>query len=244
MVPMIGPNGPVQVAADRADAAQAAGYKSAYKMTGPDGSPAYVAADRVDAARQANYAVAPDNPGVQKMVTPDGKITYAMPNEVSQFEASGHTKIAPDGRFEVKPLPGEYNTDTMRRAVNVGRALGPEQMQKSAQAEQNWWTSKEGLKDEAAGAVNLGLTGAETIGALTGGSEAGAAVKAGARALGETETLQLIKSSPRLYAEWVLKHPATQQAAVKAAAKVAGGAASAIGVGGMYAAYKWLTKLD
>lgn len=245
MVPMLGPKGEtVQVASDRVPAAQAAGYKSAYKMTGPDGSPAYVAEDRVGAARQANYAVAQDNPNVQKMVTPDGRLTYALPGEVSQFEASGHTKIAPDGRFEVKPLPGEDNTDTMKRAVNVGRALGPEQMQKSAQAEQNWWTSKEGLTDEAKGLFNVTAAGAETLSALAGGSEVGAAGKVGLKALGETETMQLIKSSPRLYAEWVLKHPETQKLAIKTAAKVGGGAASAIGAGGIYAAYKWLTKLQ
>jgi hypothetical protein len=112
------------------------------------------------------------------------------------------------------------------------------------QAEKNWWTSKEGMKDEAAGLVNVGAAGAETLASLTGTSEAAAGAKAGLTALGETETMQLIKSSPRLYAEWVLKHPATKQAAIKAAVKVGTGAASAIGAGGAYAAYKWLSKLD
>jgi hypothetical protein len=144
----------------------------------------------------------------------------------------------------VRPLPGEDSTATMQRAVNVGRALGPEQMQQSMQAEKNWWTSKEGMKDEAAGLVNVGAAGAETLASLTGTSEAAAGAKAGLTALGETETMQLIKSSPRLYAEWVLKHPATKQAAIKAAVKVGTGAASAIGAGGAYAAYKWLSKLD
>lgn len=243
MVPMIGPQGPVNVSADRVEAAQAAGYKSAYKMTGPDGSANYVAEDRVPAARQANYAVAPDNPNVQKMVTPDGRVTYALPGEVSQFEASGHTKIAPDGRFEVKPLPGEDNTDTMRRAVNVGRALGPEQMQKSAQAEANWWVSKEGLKDEAAGALNVGAAGAETLATIAGVSGTATAAKAGMAALGETETMQLLRSSPKLYAEWLLKNN-VKQVAVAGAKKAAAGAAGAAGAGGVYAAYKWLKSLS
>lgn len=243
MLPMIGPdNKPVNVAADRAQAAQAAGYKPAVKMTGPDGSANYVAQDRVDAARQSNFAVAPDHPGAQKMVTPDGRITYALPNEVQQFEASGHTKIAPDGRFEVRPLPGEDSTATMQRAVNVGRALGPQGMDKAMTAERNWWTSKEGMKDEAAGLVNVAGAGAETMAALTGGSAAAQGVKAGASALGETETMQLIKSSPRLYAEWVLKHPATKAAAVSIGKKLLWHAG--IGGGGTILALKWLGKLD
>jgi hypothetical protein len=208
-------------------------------MQGQDGKTVRVPPSQVADMRKGNYAVQPDNPGAQKMVTPDGKITYALPNEVQQFEASGHTKIAPDGRFEVKPLPGEDSTATMQRAVNVGRALGPQQMQQSMQAEKNWWTSKEGLKDEAAGLVNVGAAGVETAAALAGGSAAAQGVKTGLSALGETETMQLIKSSPRLYAEWVLKHPATAQAAVK----VGSGALKAIGAGGAYAAYKWLSKV-
>jgi hypothetical protein len=227
------------VDADKVDAATASGFKPAVKMIGPDGSPGYVSQDKLDQARQLNYAVAPDHPGAQKMVTPDGRITYALPNEVQQFEASGHTKIAPDGRFEVKPLPGEDSTQTMQRAVNVGRALGPEQMQKSMQAEKNWWTSKEGMKDEAAGLVNVAGAGAETMAALTGGSAAAQGAKAGMQALGETETMQLIKSSPRLYAEYLLKHPATAQTV----GKVASGALKAVGAGGAYAAYKWLSKV-
>jgi hypothetical protein len=234
---------PGMVDADKFDAATASGFKPAVKMVRPDGAPGYVSQDKVDAARQSNFAVAPDHPGAQKMVTPDGKITYALPNEVQQFESSGHTKIAPDGRFEVRPLPGEDSTQTMQRAVNVGRALGPEQMKQSVQAEKNWWTSKEGLKDEAAGLVNVGAAGAETMAALTGGSAAAQGAKAGLSALGETETMQLIKSSPRLYAEYLLKHPATAQAAQKIAVKAAGGALTAIGAGGAYAAYKWLSKL-
>jgi hypothetical protein len=243
-VPMLDQQGNAgMVDADKVQAATASGFKPAVKMVGPDGSPGYVSQDKVDAARQSNFAVAPDHPGAQKMVTPDGKITYALPNEVQQFESSGHTKIATDGRFEVKPLPGEDSTATMQRAVNVGRALGPQQMQQSMQAEKNWWTSKEGMKDEAAGLVNVAGAGVETAAALVGGSEAGVGAKAGLSALGETETMQLIKSSPRLYAEWVLKHPALKEAAVKAAVKVGTGAASAIGAGGAYAAYKWLSKV-
>lgn len=245
MVAMIDPKGQaVNVAADRAFAAQAFGYKNAFKMQGPDGSQNYVAQDRVDAARQANYAVSPDNPNVQKMVTPDGRITYALPDEVQKFQASGHTKIAPDGRFEVQPLPGEESTDTMQRAANVAKALGPEGMEQSLKAERNWWVSKEGLKDEAAGAANVGLAGAETLATIAGVSGTAQAAKLGLTALGETETMQLIKSSPRLYAEWVLKHPQTRQAIIKGAVKVGGGAASAIGAGAVYQAYKWLSKLD
>jgi hypothetical protein len=240
------------VDAEKVQAATSSGFKPAVKMVGPDGAAGYVSQDKVDSARQANFAIAPDHPGAQKMVTPDGKITYALPNEVQQFEASGHTLIHPDGRFEVKPLPNtssgimgneEDNTEVMKRASNVSRALGKEQMDRSMQAEQNWWTSKEGLKDEAAGLANVGLAGAETVATLAAGSEAAAAGKAGLNALGETETMQLIKSSPRLYAEWLLKHPNTQQAAIKVATKAAGGALTAVGAGGAYAAYRWLTKL-
>lgn len=231
------------VDADKVQAATSSGFKPAVKMVGPDGAPGYVAQDKVDAARQSSFAVAPDHPGAQKMVTPAGQVTYALPGEVDQFKASGHTLIHPDGNFQVTPLPGEDNTATMQRAANVSRALGPEQMQKSAQAERNWWTSKEGLKDEAAGLVNVGAAGAETLATLAGGSAAGQAVKTGAQALGETETMQLIKSSPRLYAEWLLKNKG-KQVAVDAAKQVIKHPIQSSGiVGGIYAAYKWLSKL-
>jgi hypothetical protein len=239
-VTMIDPQGVARTVPGDAVAQAPAEWKTATKMIDTQGTPRWMPTDAVNDARQHNYAVHPENPGAQKMVTPGGQITYALPNEVQQFEASGHTKIAPDGRFEVKPLPGEDSTATMQRAVNVGRALGPEQMQQSMNAEKAWWISKEGLKDEAAGAVNVGLTGAETLSTLAGGSAAAQGAKAGLSALGETETAQLIKSSPRLYAEYVLKHPALREVAAKAGAKAIDVVGTGLGAGGAYLAYKWL----
>lgn len=240
---MVAQNGQAgMVDADKVEGAKAAGLELGVKMQGPDGGLGYVAESKVKAARQANYSVTPDNAGAQKMVTPDGRITYALPSEVEDFQSTGHTKIAPDGRFEVKPLPGESNIDTMNRAINVGRALGPKEMERSVQAEKNWWTSKEGMKDEAAGLANVGIVGAETVGTITGGSEVLAAGKAGLQVLGETEAMQLLRSSPRLYAEYLLKNqalPALKTAAVEA---IKHPLRTTSIVGGLGAAWHWLTS--
>src|SRR5258708_2397894 len=126
------------VDADKAPAAFASGLKPAVKMVGPDGAAGWVTQDKLDQFRQNNYAIAPDHPGAQKMVTPDGRITYALPDEVQKFEGSGHTKILPNGNFQIKPMPGEDGGDVMKRAVNVGRALGPQEMERGRQAEQEW----------------------------------------------------------------------------------------------------------
>jgi hypothetical protein len=155
------------------------------KMVGPDGSTQQVAPANVAAMRQKNFALTPDNPNTQKMVTVDGKIAYVLPNEVTQFEDAGGTRILPDGRFLVKNMRSD-NTDfpdsvpdVRERAVNVVKALGPEQTSKAIEAEKKYWTSKEGLKEEGKGAINVALVGGGTMAAL-------AAPAVAARVLGPT----------------------------------------------------------
>lgn len=221
------------------DAAAGIGWKPASKMIGTKGEVKWIPNDQVDAARNAKepFQLHPDSG--QKMVTPDGKITYALPEEVDKFKASGHTKIMPDGRFEIQALPGEDQADTYKRAANVAKALGPQQMEKSKKAEEDWWTSKEGLKDEGKGLANVGLTVADTLGTITGGSELAAAGKAGLKALGRTEVMQLMRSSPKLYAEWLIKNPAARKAVADIGLKSIKGLGY---IGGAYEAGKWLYK--
>lgn len=141
-IPMIDQNGNAgMVDVDKAQAAAATGkYESAVKMIGPKGEQGYVAKSKVDSARSNQYAVSPDS-GVP-MVTPAGQMTYALPDEVDKFEQSGHTLIKPDGSFQVKPLEGEDNTDTMARAAKVAQTLTPEMKQKAMDAESKTFTTK------------------------------------------------------------------------------------------------------
>ena len=135
-VPMLDQHGnPGLVDADKVQAAQSQGYQPAVKMQSPNGSMGYVAQDKVSAARQNNFSVTADNPGVQRMATPQGQLTYALPSEVDQFKASGHVPIDDNGSFHVEPLPGEDNTDTMARAATIAKNLPPEVMKKAIDAE-------------------------------------------------------------------------------------------------------------
>lgn len=141
-------------------------------MVGPNGEKQQVAPSDVSSMRQKNFAITPDNPGVEKMATADGKIAYVLPGEVTGFEDNGATHILPDGRFTVKNLRSDNTEfpdsmpDVRERAVNVAKALGDEQMKKSVAAEQKYWTSKEGLKEEAKGLGNVVLVGGGTMATL------------------------------------------------------------------------------
>lgn len=94
-------------------------------MTGPKGEQVQVPASQVDSMRAQNYAVNP-GPNTKLMITPEGKLTHALPDEVDKFKASGHVLVQPDGTFTVEPLPGEDNTDTMARAAKIGKAVTPD----------------------------------------------------------------------------------------------------------------------
>lgn len=141
-------------------------------MVGPKGEKTQVSTNDVASMRQKNYAISPDTPGAQQMVTADGKIAYVLPNEVTNFEDNGATQILPDGRFLVKNLRSDGSEfpdsipDVRERAVNIAKALGDDQMKKSVAAEQKYWTSKEGLKEEAKGLGNVALVGGGTMAAL------------------------------------------------------------------------------
>ena len=113
--PMIATDGtPRMIPNDGVSDATNAGYKPATKMIDPQGTPRWVPTEAVDQARSSNWAVA-SQPGVTRMATPQGQLTYALPNEVEAFKKSGHVPIDDTGNFRVDPLPGEYNTDTMQR---------------------------------------------------------------------------------------------------------------------------------
>src|SRR5258708_4725768 len=96
--PMISPDfaSTKLVPAEQVASAQAAGWDTAVRMTGPQGELKWVPSKQTDQARQANFAVHPDNPGAVKMVTPQGEINYALPGEVDTFKKAGHTLINPD----------------------------------------------------------------------------------------------------------------------------------------------------
>lgn len=166
---------------------QAAAGVRPVTMVGADGSKTQVPPDQVAAMRQKNFAITPDNPDAQKMVTADGKLAYVLPNEVTSFEDNGATQILPDGRFTVKNLRSDGTEfpdsvpDVRTRAVNVVKALGPEQTQKAMDAERKYWTSKEGLKEEAKGLGNVVVVGGGTLATL-------AAPAAGAKLLAPTVT--------------------------------------------------------
>jgi hypothetical protein len=81
------------IPADQVDQASNAGWQKAVKMVGQKGDSRYFPTANVDDARKANYMVHPDNPGVQPMLTPDDKTTYALPDEVDTFLKSGHKAI-------------------------------------------------------------------------------------------------------------------------------------------------------
>lgn len=220
------------VSSDRVEAAQAAGFKPAVKMIGPDGSAGYVAQDRVDAARQAKFAIAPQ-PGVQRMATPEGQLTYALPAEVDKFKASGHVPIQDNGNFRVEPLDGESNTDTMARAAKIGKNLPPEVMKQAIEAEKSTFTSGRIAANLVAGPAIAGA-------GLTAAAGAGVAGAAAGDAIASVPEMQYILSSPRLYMQWLLANPEVRSALVKGAIK----GATTLGLSAVGAKYlsKFLPK--
>jgi hypothetical protein len=168
-----------------------------------------------------------------RMITPDGEITYALPQEVGKFLASGHVLVNKDGTFIVSPLPGEDNTDTMARAAKIGKAVTPEMLQ----------AEKKTITPEriAANLVAAPVLGVGTLGAIAGAGAIPGAVSAGYSALtaptataatvgtglldeaGNEITREAIKYGPSL-----LRTIATSPAAVTAAKWLVGGSAAAI----------------
>jgi hypothetical protein len=207
-------------------------------MVGPKGQRVTVQQSEVPKMRQQNYAVTPDTKGAVRMVTPEGKLTYALPNEVQGFKSSGHVPIDANGRYEIQPLPGEDFADTAARAVKIAKGLGPLQ-QKAEQAEMAHYTSKEGLKDEAKGLANVGLTiGGQLSGYAAAGKIAQATGALGAK-FAATEAGQQFLSSPKLYAEYVLKN-AGPEVAKQAGKYLLKKVAPTVGT---ILAAKWLWKL-
>ena len=85
-------------------AAQHGGWTAGtVKMIGPQGQTRTfnrgdVGPNYLNQARAKGWAVTPDTPDAQKMVTPGGQVTYAMPDEIGTFEQSGHRRIDAQGR--------------------------------------------------------------------------------------------------------------------------------------------------
>jgi hypothetical protein len=149
-------------------------------MITPEGNQVVVPQNKVDDMRKQNYAVSPDNPGVQRMATSQGQLTYALPDEVEKFKSSGHVPIQDNGYFEVTPLPGEESTDTMARAAAIAKNLPPDVMQKAIDAEKKTFTAKNLFKATVVAPV---VVGGGTMLALTG---AGAAIDAAPAATAAT----------------------------------------------------------
>lgn len=214
------------VDADKVESAKTAGFEPAVKMQGPNGATGYVAESKVSAARQSNFSVTPDNPGVQRMATPKGQLTYALPSEVEQFKSSGHVAIDDKGNFQVEPLPGEDNTDTMARAATLAQKLPPDVMKKAIEAEKSTFTAARIAKTLGVAALaGPAIVGAETEGAAA----AGAAAIPTARAIG-TAAGTAVK---------LAKTPAGQFIIKKALAPAVGSAIAGAGFG---AAAHWVEK--
>jgi hypothetical protein len=130
--------------------------KTPINMIGPDGSQVSVPIKNIDEMRSKNFAIAPQ-PGVQRMATPQGQLTYALPDEVDKFKASGHVPIDDTGNFRVDPLPGEDNTDTMDRAAQIAKNLPPDVMKQAIAAEAKTITAKRLAANLIAGPVVSGI---------------------------------------------------------------------------------------
>lgn len=88
-------------------------------MVGPQGDKQQVPVENVTAMRQKNYAVTPDNPGVTKMSSPEGKTTYALPSEVDQFKASGHVVNGYREHADLKKGGIEYTYTPGQKALDA-----------------------------------------------------------------------------------------------------------------------------
>jgi hypothetical protein len=113
------------------------------------------------------------NDGV-RMITPNGEITYALPEEVNKFHSSGHVVLKDNGYFQIDPLDGETPQDTYARAAKIAKNLPPDVIQKAIDAEKKTWTAKRFAKGAA-------LTTAAFLGyplLIAGGGEAAAALSA------------------------------------------------------------------
>lgn len=144
-------------------------------MIGPNGEQKQVPISQVDAMRQQKFAIAPQ-PGVQRMATPDGQLTYALPGEVDKFKASGHVPIQDNGYYQVEPLPGEYGVDTMARAAKIAKNLPPDVIKQGIEAEKKTFTAKRIAANLIGGPVVAGVV---LPAAIAGGGElAGAGAEA------------------------------------------------------------------
>ncbi len=200
------------------------------KMVGPKGQIISVPQNRINEARQSGFMVSPDHPGAQRMVDSKGQATYALPDEIENFENSGHRPVDTKGNFT--PTTKEKNAAEINMNALAGMTNMPtpnmsdEQKQEFRQGQQKG--SVDALKD-----VAYTVAGAK-LGQVLG--------KAG-NLLSETEAVQLFKSSPKLYAEYLLNHPATKDLAIQVAKKVGTGALLSVGFGGGGAAIAWLKKV-
>jgi hypothetical protein len=194
---MIDHNGQAgMVDADKVQAATANGFKPAVKMLGPNGDAGYVSEDKVSAARQNNFAVHADNPGVQRMATPEGQLTYALPSEVNAFKASGHVPIDDSGNFRVDPLEGEDNTDTMARAAKIAKNLPPEVMKQAIAAEQKTHTAKRIAANLVAAPLVIGAAAPVALAAPGIAADAAAAANATPAAISAGRAIGTAAGSP------------------------------------------------
>jgi len=158
-----------------------------------------------------------------KMVSPSGAVAMVNPDEVGGYKSAGHTQIDANGYFTPQTIKGEDPLETEKRRQRIYKALTPEE-RAGGQKEEIKNTLSTGA--DAATATAAGVTGA---GALGGGL----------MALGETEAVQLLKSSPKLYAEYILK----QKILPKAGEMAADAGKAALKGAAAYLGFKWLGKM-
>lgn len=216
------------VPADQIDAAKAAGWENAFKMTGPQGELKWVPESQVPGARQQKYAVTADNAGAKKLVSPKGEVTYAIPSEVDAFKKSGHTLIEPDGSFYLQNIPGEDPLDEAKRYQRVFSALTPQEKSGARKAEIKGG-AKAGL--EAAAYTATGVVGAGAAGT------AGEALNAARPIVSQVGTGILDSSGSEIMKDITTLGPSIMDKLAPHAIKYAlGTAASTLGV-------KWLGKI-
>jgi hypothetical protein len=140
----------------------------------PDGTVRTIPEDQVGAALSSG------GKQVSKVISPQGDVHWIPSEALDQARAAGGTVVHDDGSFQVTPLPDESFSDTMRRAANAGKSVGPELLRSQG---------IKGLKEAPvvmAAAPLIGAAGAGAlmnVGTLALGGAVPTAVRAGIEAI-------------------------------------------------------------
>lgn len=70
-----------------------------------------------------------------KMVSPEGQAHLVKPSEVKNFQSQGHTRINPDGSFDLQNIFGEDPLEEQKRYQRVRQALSTDEKAAANRAE-------------------------------------------------------------------------------------------------------------